>query len=506
MFDFSKFLKRYNDNLKAGSKKVRWNVRIKNYIKKHNKLLEFDNIGKGYGCSLNSAISFIESENIPTEYKRDILNLLYKEQIKTLKAQIVPAEPTKKATGDNANFNIYQVNNISELATNIIEDIAEDSSNISDIFKDYVYCFTYFYKYNSIATNIATIKKAIRDSSLDDEVKEVALKEFTLSNRVYDFLNAGGRAKRNKNMSIDSNLENIEVPFLYDLVRKANDIVDIKVTRDNRKFIFTYLSACISLAIGRRLTEIVYQSSFEKVADYKIKVTGLGKKRTAEPVVITVPTLFLNADEVIRAIEKVRSIIPKNIRVKKDIEKFGHNLSDFKAIDVYYGASKYINNDISKYDVKTVFTYLKDYLLLFVGREVLELIAHNRAIPKSYGADIVQVIDKIKSLFPEELTNPKERKKFMNDNYDVSLIKHLIKNNNAKYDNTRAMCVLVAEKLYNHHNPNEDDYKPQASYIQSILGHGETDRSTYEHYYKRQVLLKDFDLKAYLTISKSAMI
>ena len=506
MIDLSKTLKNYNSKLKAGSKKIRYDVRLKNYIKKNNKRLEFDGSYGSYICSISSAITFVEYETLPAQNKVEILNILYKEQIKVLKIQSVPATPTKKAiSNDYTNFNIYKVDNISSLAQNIVYDIAEEPTKIPEIFKDYVYCFTYQYKYNSIATNIATIKKAIRTSSLDDDTKELALKEFTLSGRVYDYLNAGSKTLRRNNVSLTGSLDDIEVPFLYDLVTKANDVVNYQVTKDNRKFVFTYLSACISLAIGRRLTEIVYQSSFEKVADYKIKVIGLGKKRTDKSVEIIVPTLFLTADEVLRAVKVVRNIIPKSLKTKEQIEKFSHNLSDFKLIDVFYGAVKYIGSKNAGVDTKIVFTYLKEYLLLFVGREVMELIAHNRAIPKSYSPELLEVIKQIKSLFPEDMTNPKERKKFMINNYDVSIIKKVIQSNNAKYDNTRAMCVLVAEKIYNQNNPNEREQKNQTSYLQAILGH-EEGSNTYEHYYKRQVLLDGFDLLAYLSISKSAMI
>ena len=509
MFNFSNMLKKHNDSLDKKHKKARWNYRLKKYITTHKKILEFEKIKSDYWCNIYSAIDFIESENIDNSERASILNLLYKEQIKELQVQVnsIPDDINhkKQCSSDKTNFNLYDVDNIEDLGHKIVDEISENEKSLNEIFKDYVYCFTYFYKYNSIATNIATIRKVIRDSELSDEVKDEALKEFTLSGRIYDYLNEGGRKKRDSNMSMTANLENIEVPMLYDLVTKAKEVMTYKVTKHNKKFIFTYLSACISLAVGRRLTEIVYQSEFKKIADYKIKIIGLGKKRESEKVEITIPTLFLSADDVIRAVKIVRDIIPKGLRTQAQIEKFGHNLSDFKLIDIYYGATKYINTKITDENKKIVFTYLKDFLLMFTGREALEVIAHNRSA-SSYSQDEKNIIEKLKSIFPKDMSNPKDRKAYMKELYDSSLIKQLIKNNNAKYDNTRAMCALVAEKIYNHNTPNEESYKPQASYIQSILGHGDKDRNTYEYYYKRQVLLKNFDLKSYLLTAKSAML
>jgi len=268
--------------------------------------------------------------------KLEMLNELFERRVLELKSEVVNIPVAQAKTGskslESEHFNIYGVSNISELAENIIEDIKKvDPDQIGEIFKDYVYFFTYFYKYNSIRTHIATIRKAIKDSDLSDDQKEIAVAEFKFSDRVHDYLNDGSKQTRVKNMT--EILSPIEVQFLEKFMNRSKRYLLEKVTKQNKKIAFTHLSAIVALSIGRRLTEIVNQSEVKKLSEYKVQIIGLGKKRNNEVVTIIVPTLFLNADEVIQAIAKLKDLIPKGLKTRSDRDKYAHNLSDFKLID-----------------------------------------------------------------------------------------------------------------------------------------------------------------------------
>lgn len=412
MFDLTNFLKGYGS-------RIQWNSKISKYIKASGKLTEF-NKGKHYSCNVETAIGFVKSlDKLDEVLKLAILNELLERRVLELKseAMIMPAQATSKQnkTLESDHFNAYGVNSISELATNIVEDIRKAKpENIKHVFKDYVYFFTYFYKYNSIRTHVSAIRKAIKESDLPDEKKEIGVAEFKFSDRVHDWINEGGHKNRVKNMT--EVLRPIEVSFLSQFVKKANKYTKSKINKENKKIAFTHLTAMISLSIGRRLTEIISQSEVSKVSEFKVRVKGLGKKREDEPVEIIVPTLFLSADEVIEAIAKVRSIMPKGLRVQADRDKHAHNLADFKLLD--------------------------------------------------------------KRLWVQY----------------------------SKFDSVRAIYAIVSELIYNQNNIVEENRKPQATYIQKVLGHGEENFTTYQHYYKRQVLLKGFDLDSYLQRSKTAML
>lgn len=411
MFNFTRFLKSYKSAF-------HWNIRIKNYITKYNKLMEFEKTSNNYNCGVETAIDFIEKIDLDQELKQNILIVLFKRRVLELKNEVVatvPAPVKVSASLESEHFNIYGVNNINELAQNIISDIKKvELDEIKNIFKDYVYFFTYFYKYNSIRTHVASIRKAIRESNLSPEQKEVAIKEFKFSDRVHDWLNEGGQKNRTKNMQ--EVLEPLEVTAVSSFINESKQYFDIKVSKSEMKKVFTHLVVAVSLSIGRRLTEIVTQSTVEKFDKYKVIITGLGKKRSDEVVKIIVPTLFLTADEVIIAIKKIQSIIPKGLRIKEQRDKFAHNLTDFKLVDT--------------------------------------------------------------QLWTE----------------------------NSKFDSTRAIYAIVSELIYNQNNIKEENRKPQATYIQGLLGHEASDFTTYQHYYKRQILIKDFDLKSYLSLSKTAML
>ena len=411
MFNLTQFLKSYKSAF-------HWNIRIKNYITKYNKLMEFEKTSNNYNCNVETAIDFMEKIDLNQELKQKILIILLKRIVLELKNEviaIVPAVTKVSSSLESEHFNIYGVNNINELAQNIISDIKKvELDEIKNIFKDYVYFFTYFYKYNSIRTHVASIRKAIRESDLTLEQKEIAIQEFKFSDRVHDWLNEGGQRTRTKNMQ--EILEPLEVTAVCEFINDSKKYFDMKIQRNELKKAFTHLVVAVSLSIGRRLTEIITQSSVEKFDKYKVIITGLGKKRNDDIVKIIVPTLFLTADEVILAINKIHSLIPKGLRIKEQRDKFAHNLTDFNLVD--------------------------------------------------------------NQLWTE----------------------------NSKFDSTRAIYAIVSELIYNQNNIKEENRKPQATYIQGLLGHEASDFTTYQHYYKRQILIKDFDLKSYLTVSKSAML
>lgn len=411
MFNLTQFLKSYKSAF-------HWNIRIKNYITKYNKLMEFEKTSNNYNCNVETAIDFMEKIDLNQELKQKILIILLKRIVLELKNEviaIVPAVTKVSSSLESEHFNIYGVNNINELAQNIISDIKKvELDEIKNIFKDYVYFFTYFYKYNSIRTHVASIRKAIRESDLTLEQKGIAIQEFKFSDRVHDWLNEGGQRTRTKNMQ--EILEPLEVTAVCEFVNDSKKYFDMKIQRNELKKAFTHLVVAVSLSIGRRLTEIITQSTVEKFDKYKVIITGLGKKRNDDIVKIIVPTLFLTADEVITAINKIHSLIPKGLRIKEQRDKFAHNLTDFNLVD--------------------------------------------------------------NQLWTE----------------------------NSKFDSTRAIYAIVSELIYNQNNIKEENRKPQATYIQGLLGHEASDFTTYQHYYKRQILIKDFDLKSYLTLSKSAML
>ncbi len=411
MFNLTQFLKSYKSAF-------HWNIRIKNYITKYNKLMEFEKTSNNYNCNVETAIDFMEKIDLNQELKQKILIILLKRIVLELKNEviaIVPAVTKVSSSLESEHFNIYGVNNINELAQNIISDIKKvELDEIKNIFKDYVYFFTYFYKYNSIRTHVASIRKAIRESDLTLEQKEIAIQEFKFSDRVHDWLNEGGQRTRTKNMQ--EILEPLEVTAVCEFINDSKKYFDMKIQRNELKKAFTHLVVAVSLSIGRRLTEIITQSTVEKFDKYKVIITGLGKKRNDDIVKIIVPTLFLTADEVILAINKIHSLIPKGLRIKEQRDKFAHNLTDFNLVD--------------------------------------------------------------NQLWTE----------------------------NSKFDSTRAIYAIVSELIYNQNNIKEENRKPQATYIQGLLGHEASDFTTYQHYYKRQILIKDFDLKSYLTLSKSAML
>lgn len=411
MFNFTQFLKSYKSAF-------HWNIRIKNYITKYNKLMEFEKTSNNYNCNVETAIDFMEKIDLDQELRQKILIVLLKRRVLELKNEVVaviPAPVKVSASLESEHFNIYGVNNINELAQNIISDIKKvELDEVKNIFKDYVYFFTYFYKYNSIRTHVATIRKSIRESDLTPKQKEVAIQEFKFSDRVHDWLNEGGQKTRTKNMQ--EVLEPLEVAAVYEFINESKKYFDMKIPKSELKKVFTHLVVAVSLSTGRRLTEIMTQSTVEKFDKYKVIITGLGKKRSDDIVKIIVPTLFLTADEVIIAIDKIHSLIPKGLRIKEQRDKFAHNLTDFNLVD--------------------------------------------------------------KQLWTE----------------------------NSKFDSTRAIYATVSELIYNQNNIKEENRKPQATYIQGLLGHEASDFTTYQHYYKRQILIKDFDLKSYLNISKSAML
>jgi len=410
MFNLNQFLKSYKSAF-------HWNIRIKNYIAKYNKLMEFEKTSNNYNCGVETAIDFMEKIDLNQELKQKILIVLLKRIVLELKNEVittVPAAPKVSSSLESEHFNIYGVNNINELAQNIISDIKKvELDEIKNIFKDYVYFFTYFYKYNSIRTHVASIRKAIRESDLSLEQKEIAVKEFKFSDRVHDWLNEGGQKTRIKNMQ--EVLEPLEVTVVSKFIDESKKYFDMKIPKNELKIAFTHLVVAVSLSTGRRLTEIITQSTIEKFDKYKVIITGLGKKRGDEVVKIIVPTLLMTADDVISAMNKIQSLIPKGLRVKEQRDKFAHNLTDFKLVD------------------------------------------------------------------PQLWTE------------------------NSKFDSTRAIYAIVSELIYNQNNIKEENRKPQATYIQGLLGHEASDFTTYQHYYKRQILIKDFDLKSYLILSKSAM-
>lgn len=415
MFDLTKFLKGFSSG-------TQWNRKIKKYIKDTGKITEF-NQGRGfYSCNTETAIGFIKSiEKLDEVLSIKILNELFERRVLELKSELVnvPISTNNQSnTLESDHFNIYGVSNIGELSENIIEDIRKSKpENIKDVFKDYVYFFTYFYKYNSIRTHVSAIRKAIKASDLPDEKKEIGVAEFKFSDRVHDWLNEGGKKKRVKNMT--EVLSPIEVPFLKGFMNKARKHLKTDVNKKNKKLVFTYLAVAVSISIARRLSDIVSHSEVSKVDEYKVKITGMAKKRDkvgSDVSEIIVPTLFFSADEVLIAIDKIKRMIPATLRTIESRDKHAHNLADFKLVD--------------------------------------------------------------KRLWVQ----------------------------GSKFDSTRAIGAIVMEQLYNQNNIIEENRKPQATYIQQVLGHGSDDFTTYQHYYKRQVLLKSFEIDSYLSEARTAML
>ncbi len=414
-FNFTKFLKDFDSS-------IRWNTKINNYIKEHKAKLQFNHSSKEgvYWCDYTTAITTAKSFiNIDEVLKLNIVNELLERKILELKSLSLTAPKVEKRDSvslDSTHFNIYKIANMQELAENIIEDIKKSKiENIKNIFKEYVYCFTYMYKYNTIKSHLTTIRSIIKTSDLEDEKKEIALKEFTFPNRIYDYINDGITEKREKNMT--GILEPIDLPFLNRFFLKAKKYLDYKVDKNNKGEVFSFLSSMIVLSTGRRLEEIINQSKFEKISDYKLKVTGLAKKREDTPVVLICPTLLANSEEILKAIEMVKDMIPKGIKSEKAKVKQGHDLA--KQIEKYIDSKLWSKGD--------------------------------------------------------------------------------------KFSYMRSIYAVVSELVYNQNNINEENRLPQATYIQKVLGHGDKDFTTYQHYYKRQALIRNFDLISYLELSKTAM-
>lgn len=409
MFNFTDFLKDFNSS-------IRWNTRIKSYITKQKKFKEFDKHSKFYSCSVESAIDFTESlETVDEVMKEQIKNALLNRRILELKNEVARVENLKvKRTLEIEHLNIYNIKNMEELAKRIVSEIDKSTiENIRYIFTDYVYCFTYKYSYNYIKTNLVTIRNAIKSSSLPDDKKAEALDVFRFSARVHNYLSHGASTQREQNMT--KTLDTMNMTFLDEFASEAKEYIKKDVPRHETKKAFTYLSVLLALATGRRLTELATQASIEAVSRYKIKVVGLGKKRTEDAVEVIIPTLLLSAKEVVEAFAKMKTFIPKGIKSQRQQDKFAHNLVDFHLIDS-------------------------------------------------------RLWDK----------------------------KH-------KFSNLRAIYAISCELIYNQNNINEENKKPQATYFQLVLGHSEFDFETCQHYFKRQILIKGFDLKAYLSKSKSAM-
>ncbi len=412
MFDLIKVLKFFNSRL-------HWKYRIEKYIQSSNKKNEFSHSGGVYWCNSTTAIEFIEAITLKSEIKQNILIALHKRKVLELEntvnnVTVAPVEVSKSLNSDH--FNINDIKNLESQKIKFIFNNEKQfrQKTVSDVFVDYIYFLTHFYKFNTIRTNIAIIRKAIYNSDLLDQQKEDAIYCFRVSNKIHKDLNTIGEKTREDNMN--KVLEPIEVSFLYEFMNESKKYITEHITKANTRTAFTHLTAMISLSIGRRLTEIITQSEVTKLEEYKVLITGLGKKRTDEVIKIIVPTLFLTADEVIEAITKAKSFITKNQKTSAQKDKFAHRLSDFNYID--------------------------------------------------------------KRLW----------------------------NKGAKYDSTRAIYAIVSERIYNQNNIIERHIKPQATYIQGLLGHNDKDRTTYEHYFKRAVIFKDFDLKSYLSLSKTAML
>jgi hypothetical protein len=75
------------------------------------------------------------------------------------------------------------------------------------------------------------------------------------------------------------------------------------------------LVACVNLATGRRLIEIISTGSFEKIDDHYVKFKGQAKTRDKDNdnIFYKIPIIFLYAEELIDIMKKLRSMKkPKN--------------------------------------------------------------------------------------------------------------------------------------------------------------------------------------------------
>ena len=114
----------------------------------------------------------------------------------------------------------------------------------------------------------------------------------------------------------------------------AKKYLNVEVTRENKKEIFTYLSVAITLATGLRLTDWFTQSTITQIADFKIHVEGLGKKRASTTKESkNIPTLFMTSKEIIEAVLKLRACVQKGIRNKTSRDKKAHQLVNFDLVD-----------------------------------------------------------------------------------------------------------------------------------------------------------------------------
>lgn len=414
-FNFTKFLKEFDSS-------IRWNTKINKYIKDNKARLQFNHSAKDgiYWCDYTTAITTAKSfNNIDETLKLNIVNELLERKILELKSSSLITPKTEKKDSvslDSTHFNIYKIANIQELSNYIIADIKKSKpQDIKNVFKEYVYCFTYMYKFNTIKSHLTTIRGLIKNSDLEDDKKEIALKEFSLPNRIYDYINDGTTMKSDKNMT--SVLEPIDLPFLNRFFLKAKKYLDYKIDKHNKGEVFSFLSSMIVLATGRRLEEVISQSTFEKISDYKIKVIGLAKKREDTPAILISPTLLASVDEILQAIAMIKDMIPKGIKAEKAKVKHGHDLA--KQIEKYIDKRLWDKGD--------------------------------------------------------------------------------------KFSLMRSIYAVSSELIYNQNNINEENRLPQATYMQKLLGHGDKDFTTYHHYYKRQALLRNFDISTYLETAKTAM-
>ena len=329
------------DFLKKLYPRFRWHNRVKKYLAANPTANILENSTGGYICSIDNALLFADTIE-RDEVKLNVIVAMQNFKIAKLETEIKTSSDAVKVKSislESQHFNIFGVSNIEELGLKIADAINNSKVvetktlvNRGRVFNEFVYAFSYKYAFNSTKTNLTTIRNVIQQNVKDKEKLEIALDEFKFSNIIYDVMNNKAGSVREKN--VNDVLPNIKVKTIFNFIENAKKYLNVKVTRENKKEVFTHLSVAVTLATGLRLTDWFSQSEISKIEDYKINIIGLGKKRAStKKDTKVVPTLFLTADEVLAAVAVLRGCIQKGVRNKTQRDKMAHHLVNFELVD-----------------------------------------------------------------------------------------------------------------------------------------------------------------------------
>ena len=330
MFDLVVFLKSVYPRYK-------WKNRIIKFLANNRNVnIKEDSTG-AYIAFYDDALLFAYSIEIET-VRLNIIIKIQQFKINKLSTEIkhkVDEVKVKSISLESQHFNIFGVSNIEMLGVKISETINESKIvetktlvNRGRVFQEYVYALSYKYAFNSTKTNLTTIRNVLQSNIKDKEKLEIALDEFKFSNIIYDAMNDKSMEIRTKN--INDVLPNIHIKTLHEFIEKSRNYIDAVVTKKNKREVFTYLAVAMTLSTGLRLTDWFTQSEIIKIADFKINVVGLGKKRASTKVDSkAVPTLFLSADEILKIVPMLRNCIQKGVRNRSSRDKMAHQLVNF---------------------------------------------------------------------------------------------------------------------------------------------------------------------------------